>query len=697
MNYGDISAVAVTSTTQGSKGYSFAYGTSTHPQYTYYASTATTVNGGNISATAIAYVGAATSVGAQTTAYYAGMYNYAGGTISAISAVEHSGRADATGVSTSSLYYSHDVNFGTISAYASTHALNDPGQYFDYGGSNATGLSEFSVFGSVLENYGDISATAITRDAPCACANGASAVGVDQYSIIYFAGTFNYGDISATASTNYGIAAATGVNQTTAVYDAYLGNMEGASIIASASSGSTDDDQFGGRAIAQGVRMRAGGYAIEYNFGQIIATAVVDPNDRNYVFGDDPYGSPALALAYGSIIMGEELSMLRNYGDIQAYARADYAYATAYGTVVTHSFYNSYEAITYNAGEISAFARADHGNAFSVGADTYSPGQRTYHQGACNYYGPGGYCYGFDPGYYTYAGGDALLSNQGDITAVAHADDGVAYAYGAVVRGRLVASTSNGGAIVAYAAAEGGAAEATGSLTNSFYGYASLDNSGSISAWAYADYATAIGATAIGSFGDEGSGYSAALVTNSGSITAVSGGVETSTAIAVSAIDRYDSGVTVVNEAGGEMIAAAYGPELYSAAIAVSMYSDGSNLLTNSGDIIALGDGLRVAVASSAFSVAAIYNHGTMTGSIQTGDYDDYLYNDGTWNAIQASYFGAGDDYIYNVRHDQHVGRRDLHGHLQRVRQQLLQRRHHHGLGRQPDRHGWGPGLCGSS
>jgi hypothetical protein len=44
-------------------------------------------------------------------------------------------------VETNGKYYAHDVNAGSISAYASSHGMADYG-YFSYGAASATGVSE---------------------------------------------------------------------------------------------------------------------------------------------------------------------------------------------------------------------------------------------------------------------------------------------------------------------------------------------------------------------------------------------------------------------------------------------------------------------------------------------------------------------------------------------------------------------------
>src|SRR5207342_361139 len=131
--------------------------------------------------------------------------------ISAVSMVEYSGVADATGVNTSGIYYAHDVNHGDISAYASSHDLATYG-YFSYGAASATGVREVASYfgGVVMENTGSITATAITRDVAGFFFGGAAATGVYQDGK-YYAGLDNGGDIHAQAYSELGIVSSYGV------------------------------------------------------------------------------------------------------------------------------------------------------------------------------------------------------------------------------------------------------------------------------------------------------------------------------------------------------------------------------------------------------------------------------------------------------------------------------------------------------
>ena len=200
-------------------------------------------------------------------------------------------------------------------------------------------------------------------------------------------------------------------------------------------------------------------------------------------------------------------------------------------------------------------------------------------------------------------GGDAALDNAGGIASLARAAGGVGRSYGAVMLGGFYASIANTGRIDAVAEADD--ALAVGALANAFYGEATIDNGGVITAVARGDIAVAKGVNALGLHG--------ARVANSGTIAA-----------------------------------GAYGDD--ATAIAVAMDASGSNVLTNTGTIAALGDGTRIAVSSAIDATASIANSGSLVGAVVTGDLDDVLGNaaGGKWLAVGTSDFGAGDDRIVN-------------------------------------------------
>jgi outer membrane autotransporter protein len=467
-NSGTVSAHAVDDSDEAS--YSFAYGVVSKDHYLQ--SVASTINYGAVSAHADTWFGAAIAYGVQTIALYAETDNAEGAMISAVAEVGYSGVASAVGVQTYGAYYARDVNAGTISAYASSTYTEHYGR-FTYASAGAIGVIEYSPYfgGVVLDNSGEITATAITGDGGGFWTGGAGATAVHQDGK-YYAGLTNSGDLEAYASSNLGIVVAYGVIQQSKYGSTtYIGNAEGAGIIAEAHSGSAAGDYAGGRAIADGVRQFSGSFALLYNDGLIAASASVDANDREY------FDSPGLAIAYGSYQRGQYGATLHNTGDIYARAEADFASASAYGGWMRGYYY----AVSYNEGDIVAIASADQGDAFAVSNYVDAPGQRFY-QG-CGQYG----CY------YTYYGGLSALENDGNLYARADADAGVAAAYGAVVLGALHAQAANRGDIEAVAHADGGVAQAVGLLLRSDQGDVWLDNAegASIVAAAYGDDAVA--------------------------------------------------------------------------------------------------------------------------------------------------------------------------------------------------------------
>ena len=325
--------------------------------------------------------------------------------------------------------------------------------------------------------------------------------------------------------------------------------------------------------------------------------------------------------------------LLVNTGEVHASASADDGYATAFGARLSgnpiSNYSNSYATTLDNAGIITATADADDGDAWAVGGYAYA--QRMEY--TCDYYG----CTA------TLVGGDAQLHNTGDLRATSTAQGGIGTAYGSVTIGALVAGTTNAGHITAVVDADD--ALAVGSLANSFHGHALLHNDGVIGASATGLTAFAIGASAIGAYGNVDNGDLAAVIANQGDIVATATGA-TATAIGMEATGRYTDGLSIDN--AGTVAAVANGAD--ATATGVAMTSGGSHVLTNTGDIGAFGDGTRIAIASSIAAAATITNGGSLTGAIQTGDLDDTFDNaeGGFWHAVGESTFGAGDDHITN-------------------------------------------------
>ncbi|MCI4568312.1 hypothetical protein [Lysobacter sp. CFH 32150] len=587
VNYGDIGASSVIG---DGRGYAYATGAQALAVYMY--SEAAIANHGAIESFAQAYSGFAVATGVANYGYHSTTTNAADATITAVAYTELFGSAAATGIEAGAKYGASVVNDGSIVAYAkASHGFHDPATgYNHFGVAGATGIQVYggTFFtagdGSVVNN-GDITAIAIAEDGITFFNAGAGASGI-RVNTTHDAFIENAGNITAIADSELGVAGAYGVAANGRSYSQII-NHAGATISASATVGTVVSDYYAGRAAAMGAEVFGAFDGYIYNAGSIVAYAAVTPDG-----GQNP--SHSIASAFGVEMRTHNTGELVNVGDIHAAASADFGYASAYGVRMPGNQLSSYSnnlAVTIdNAGIITAHADADYGNAFAVGAYAYASHQE--------YLGCGsGGCY------YAVTGGDAKLDNHGDISAVASAHGGVGYSYGAIALGAYAAGITNAGHITAITEADD--ALAVGSLANSFYGDALLQNSGIISAVATGDIANASGAVVLGAYG--------AQVNNDGTIAA-----------------------------------AAYGAD--ATATAVSMESNGNNVLTNTGTIAAFGDGTRIAISSGSGATASIANSGSITGAILTGDLDDNLDNaaGSIWHAVGESDFGAGDDHIVN-------------------------------------------------
>src|SRR5690606_14644258 len=120
---------------------------------------------------------------------------------------------------------------------------------------------------------------------------------------------------------------------------------------------------YGGRAVAMGLKVFHSDHALIHNDGLVVAQAIVTGEARN--------DAPAIASSWGAEI-GYNSNVLDgvidNAGRIESYARADFGYATAYGSFV----FAGYEAVTVNSGDIVAVADALQGDAWAVGAFAYA-------------------------------------------------------------------------------------------------------------------------------------------------------------------------------------------------------------------------------------------------------------------------------------------------------------------------------------
>ncbi|WP_350016519.1 hypothetical protein ABNK63_01750 [Rhodanobacter sp. IGA1.0] len=630
VNHGDISATSqagrgipyvslATAYATGAQVYGFAYG----------GGEASISNDGSIEADASLAGGIVAATALKTFGSSSTVDNAAGATIAATAEATLFGGVGAVAVEAGGLYGVAVANDGNISAYARAHAYAD-GVHDYYGASRAMAVEAIANYrGNVsVVNHGDIAAHAVAENGITFFNAGAGATGVSTYAK-YAATVENAGDISAVAESELGIVGAYGV-MGRGKYYTHVANDAGSSIVASASTASLASDQYGGRAVSFGTHVFGTDHGVTYNAGSIVSHAVVTADG-----GENEGRSLASAWgsavgAYSSIQTGEVV----NVGDIEAAASADFGYANAFGTYVL----SHYDSSTSNAGSIQSTARSDHGHAFAVGSYAFALHQQ-YHvdcdeNGYCDYSNPT----------FTPDAGTASLDNSGGIMAVATAQGGSGQSYGASVLGAFVSGITNSGHIGASADADD--ARAVGALTNSVYGYSTVQNSGSFEAIASGGTASASGVFAAGAYGNADNGQFAATIDNQGSILARATGTTTATAIGIESVGWKDAGIRIDN--GGTIGAAAYGAD--ATATAVSMDARGANVLTNTGSIAAYGDGTRIAVSSGIGATATIANQGSMVGAVVTGDLDDSFDNaaGASWQAIGSSDFGAGDDHVVN-------------------------------------------------
>src|SRR5690606_35423267 len=505
--------------------------------------------------------------------------NAEGAVIGATGEVDTFGGGFATGIEANGIYYIGVVNDGDIDVYGHAHAYGT-----HYGASRALGIYAAAGFqGDVaVANNGSITATALSEDSISFFQGGAGAAGINAYAK-YDATIVNNGDIVASAQSELGITSAYGVIGH-GKYTTSVANEAGANIVAEATAGSLDSDNYGGRAFTAGVHVFGNGmeHGEIYNAGSIVAHAISTAESASLSPGMANARGASIG-AYSNVLTGTVVNM----GDIEAAASADFGYATAYGNYVV----TGYASDIGNAGSVRASATAEAGNAFAVGVHAFSRHDtRSYN---CYYkdgpYGQYYFCDWANP-VVTLDGGESQIDNSGGILAMASAEGGLGYSYGAAAFGALSASITNSGSISAITEAD--AAKATGALVNGMYGDASLVNSGDI-------------------------------------LAAATG---TSSTSAIGAWVRAANGAQVDND--GRILAGAYGAG--ATAIGVKMGDAGSNLLANSGTIGAYGDGGRIAVWSGIDATAVIANAGTLVGAVVTGDLDDSLDNaaGGSWLAL---------------------------------------------------------------
>jgi outer membrane autotransporter protein len=419
-------------------------------------------------------------------------------------------------------------------------------------------------------------------------------------------------------------------------------------------------------------------YAESSFFGDVAVTNTADVT-AIAVASDNVNGPSGAAGATGINAYGKYDASVANYGDIFASATTDLGNAAAYG-VMTKGKYSSH-VVNGEGATIIALAQTGSqagdefaGRAIAFGTHTFgsdyayttNDGLVVAHATATadntdNVNPPMAGAWGLSIGAYS-DGIRGDIVNRGDVEAVASADLGIATAYGTNVQVSYVANTDNAGSILAMATADHGDALAVGAQVSAIHfdyyvpctpygcdysnptytpdaGEASLVNTGTIVAAAYADggIARSYGVGLLGGFG--------ASMVNAGDITALTRADE---AFATGVFAAAPYGPLTVDNAG-TILAAAYGSD--ATAIGVRMESTGTNTLTNTGTIAAIGDGTRIAILSSIDAIAALANAGTISGAIVTGNLADTFDNalSATWHAVDSSDFGAGSDVVDNL------------------------------------------------
>jgi outer membrane autotransporter protein len=661
---------SITATAEADYGYTFARGVVAMGDNAY------VDNAGSIVVSGSADIGNVVAIGVQEAGTFATLYNELDASI-LVSAESGQGinyGADAFSVGAFIVGVSAYVyNAGSIAAESVVHGGE--------GISTAIGTQTYAFYGfATTTNYGSISAHAVDDSDEASYSFAYGVVNKTHY-LQAVASTANYGDISAQAETYFGAAIAYGV-QNAALYSA-TDNAEGATISAVA------EVEYSGRADAVGVENYGKYYAHDSNAGTITAyassaytehygsftygaaNAIGVIEDARYFGGTVMENSgeiTAVALSRGAADFfqggasatgiyqnGKYYTGVVNSGDIAAYADTEIGIAVAFG-IQARSKYGA-TTYVYNAEGASIVAEAHSG---SAAGDTYAglalanavrmfggSFAQLYNDGvivAIASVDAGDRDYLDDSGdalaYGSYQRGQygATLRNTGDILAQAEAAYSHASAYGAWLRGYYYAVSYNEGDIVANALADGGDAFAVGNYLDApgqhfctSYGYygcytyadygglVALENDGRIQSYAGADdgIASAYGAVLISVFH--------AQAANRGDIQAVAS-AEAGSAQAVGLLLRADQGDAWLDNAeGASIVAAAYGDDARATAVLFATY--GYAAVANSGAIVALGDGERIAIDARYSAGVAIDNYGLVSGSIFGGAGDDAIYN----------------------------------------------------------------------
>jgi hypothetical protein len=554
-------------------------------------------NVGDIVASASAAGGDATAMGSYSLGVIFSSYTTNNGTITANAS---GASADALGALNAALYLGDAIttNDGSINAIAE-------GGVAPYGEAEATAIGVYNFaqyYDSIVNNSGSISATAVAiadisgtygfLQAKAIGAQALAAYGYGETSIV------NTGDIQSSAFTSQGYASAWGAVAQAGMYG---------------SVSIQNDSQIAGYAHTDvGVSNVIGAYTVSLggtsqivNHGDIIAIA---DSERGIVNVTVNYADATAVQAFG--LYGGE-AVVDNFGNIQANARilGGIGYATGV------SAYGAYTSINNAAGaNITATVDAElFGGAFATAinasgtyrVDIVNDGSITayghanaHSEGAYGFYGAAG-----AGGIYASASlyGDVMVANNGDINAIAIAENSVSWAQGGAgasgvnVYAKYDASIVNAGDINAIADSQFGNVAAYGAVARGKYSSHIVNEAG----------ASIVASASVGSLaGDYSAGHAVSFGTQ-----IFKGGMD----YAVS----YNAG-SIVSHA----TVTADGSETWIGSIAQAW---GSSIGYNSGVLKGEVDnvGNIEAVASADFGYASAY------GAFVSTLYDAAISNDG--------------------------------------------------------------------
>jgi hypothetical protein len=509
---------------------------------------------------------------------------------------------DATGIFGQS--YSGDVSISVTGASIDVTST--------YG--NATGIEAYA--------YNDVyvySSADILADAQGA---GAQATGISAYAYVGDATVVSGGSITATSdSAANGIVASTGLD---------------GSVTVTTTGGTIDVDSANG--YAQGIEATASGLGdvtvtsaanLDVTSNYYTATGIFASAGSGDVLVDNA-GTVSATSAAGQAI---GISAYSSAGIVSVASGGSItvdSYATAYGIHASTGLGGDVT-ISTTGGVIDVSGAAD--AAYGIGIYATTTGDVDVSVGGAVSANANGDSYADAAGVYL-IGYDVYFSVAGDVAANAAADPGTgsAYADGVHIDGTYVSVYTGAGSSIS-ANADGFYANAVGLEVNGSYGlYLGLD--GDIQAEATGSYAWATGVQATS--------YVDILVYSSADISAEATGSGYSNAIGVS-ISSLAGDIFFYN--GGNITATGA-----DSAVAVQLYGIGSTVFINQGTISAYADGYGGIAFLSGDADDNVYNNGTITGAIVTGDGDDTLEiaSGATWNAFGDSDFGNGDDTITN-------------------------------------------------